>query len=138
MPDIPDEALVTARRDTAAAGVSRGAAQPRDATPRQALVPSNRQQILREVVAQGGQIPYWHGRYPMEVLDWGLEADPLWTHSTAPNDRVVEMSRDASRGTYLCETCWDAMTDQVVPGSLTATGLDEARCAGCQTPPHEL
>jgi hypothetical protein len=39
--------------------------------------------------------------------------------------------RDASRGACLCETCFDAMTDLVLPGDWTATGLEEACCAGC-------
>ena len=39
--------------------------------------------------------------------------------------------RDAARGALLCETCFDAMTDQVLPAAQTATGLDEACCAAC-------
>jgi hypothetical protein len=44
---------------------------------------------------------------------------------------AVDHLRDASRGSRICETCWDAMTDLVLPGDWTATGLDEACCAGC-------
>jgi hypothetical protein len=44
---------------------------------------------------------------------------------------LEDMLRDSSRGAMLCETCWDAMTDFVLPGDWTATGLDEACCAGC-------
>ena len=42
-----------------------------------------------------------------------------------------DILRDGSRGARLCETCWDAMTDQVLPSDQTATGLEEACCAAC-------
>jgi hypothetical protein len=44
---------------------------------------------------------------------------------------LEDMLRDSSRGAMLCETCWDAMTDLVLSGAWTTTGLDEACCAGC-------
>lgn len=56
---------------------------------------------------------------------------PQFNQSATPASRDAEGRREASRGTLLCETCWDAMTDQVLPGTRTATGLDEACCAGC-------
>lgn len=39
--------------------------------------------------------------------------------------------RDASHGQYLCETCWDAMTDTVIEAGQSNTGLAEAKCAAC-------
>ena len=48
---------------------------------------------------------------------------------SAPSPEDVQ--RDASRGARICETCFDAMTDLVLSGEWTATGLEEACCAGC-------
>lgn len=45
---------------------------------------------------------------------------------------MADLSRSASRGSLLCEQCWDAMTDLVIPASETATGLEEACCEACQ------
>ncbi len=39
--------------------------------------------------------------------------------------------RDDARGPYLCETCFDAQTPRVLPGTHTATELDEACCLAC-------
>lgn len=39
--------------------------------------------------------------------------------------------RDASRGRFLCEVCFDASTDQILPAGQSPTGLEMAWC-GCE------
>lgn len=41
-------------------------------------------------------------------------------------------SRDSSIGRYLCEVCYDAMTDQELSGADSPTGLAMAMCETCQ------
>jgi hypothetical protein len=45
-----------------------------------------------------------------------------WTHA---------LPRDVDRGTYLCEGCFDCMTDDVLPAALSPTGVDMAWCPRC-------
>lgn len=37
-----------------------------------------------------------------------------------------------SQGHYLCEGCWDQMTDEVLPADQSPTGLDMGYCHACQ------
>ncbi len=39
----------------------------------------------------------------------------------------TQASQDGLRGGYLCETCFDAMTDDIV----TIDGLEQAQCQAC-------
>lgn len=42
-----------------------------------------------------------------------------------------EAQREQARGRYLCETCFDAMTDMVLMSVDTETGREEAICDAC-------
>jgi hypothetical protein len=39
-----------------------------------------------------------------------------------------------STGRYLCERCFDAMTNTILPASQSETGDEIAVCAGCLSP----
>ncbi len=49
------------------------------------LIPVPR--IIRHIVIAGGKVladepnPYWHKKYPIEILDWGMETDHPWGQS---------------------------------------------------------
>jgi hypothetical protein len=51
-----------------------------------AVLRSKRRKI-RHVVVAGGTVlvdepnPYWHGMYPIDILDWGMESDHAWGQS---------------------------------------------------------
>lgn len=38
---------------------------------------------------------------------------------------------EGARGQYLCELCFDVMTDQVLPAEQSETGMEMACCAAC-------
>lgn len=59
------------------------------------------------------------------------EAARLVVSSYVPLDDLVEATRDTSRGALLCEMCFDAMTDQVLPAERSETGGEMACCAAC-------
>jgi hypothetical protein len=40
--------------------------------------------------------------------------------------------RDVATGTFLCEVCYDAMTDQELPADKSPTGMAMAVCEACQ------
>jgi hypothetical protein len=41
------------------------------------------------------------------------------------------MSETEPRGQYLCEVCFDTMTDTVLPASESPTGMEMAQCLAC-------
>ena len=61
----------------------------------QPILKSTRRQI-RHVVVAGGKVlvdepnPYWHGQYPIEVLDWGVENEHLWGTSEIKHLRSAQ------------------------------------------------
>lgn len=70
-------------------------------------------------------------------LRHALASDESPVYGCSPSQIIFDeavTSSDASTGAYLCETCFDAMTDLVLPAAHTATGQEEACCAGCWPP----
>jgi hypothetical protein len=61
----------------------------------QPIVKATRRQIRHVVVAGGAVLvdeknPYWHGLYPIEVLDWGVETEHLWGTSEVKQLRSAQ------------------------------------------------
>jgi hypothetical protein len=45
---------------------------------------------------------------------------------------LYDQQRDLSTGTFLCEICFDAMTDTVLSPTRSPTGIEIAVCEACQ------
>lgn len=58
------------------------------------MVPAKR--MIRHVVSAGGRVlvdqpnPYWHGHYPHEILDWGMELEHPWGQSDVKQFRRIQ------------------------------------------------
>ena len=76
----------------------------------------------REIIADMERQRLARGVFDAREVDMGA----------SPADNAADALRDASHGQYLCETCWDAMTDLVVDAHRSGTGLAMARCEVCQ------
>ena len=66
-----------------------------------------------------------------ELVVW-YHADVGYCLLPVAEARRREVERGDSRGRYLCEACFDVLTDAVLPAEASPTGMEMAICPACQ------
>jgi hypothetical protein len=83
---------------------------------------------IRHVVVAGGTVlvdepnPYWHGQYPIDILDWGIETDHIWGQSEIRQLRTAQEALNRLASQILRNT--NLLNNFIVKGDHNALDAD--------------
>ena len=84
---------------------------------------------IRHVVTAGGVVladeanPYWHQRYPIEVLDWGMEVEGIWGQSEIRQLRAAQEALNRLASQILRNT--SLLNNFIVQGDYNALDAEQ-------------
>mgnify|MGYP003393760889 CR=1 FL=1 len=84
---------------------------------------------IRHVVVAGGVVlvdepnPYWHGHYPIDVLEWGMETDHLWGQSEIKQLRASQEALNRLASQILRNTT--LLNNFIIKGDHNALDADQ-------------
>lgn len=131
---VPDMRHVTPTRHATATGTTLSWGDSADVIPLQNcdMTAHNGETCIDGLptLLNGGTITVTFTSIPMTPLD--EDAGVARTIWLPPDLHAAVQDEDIVQGHYLCEQCFDAMTDDVLLAAESPTGLDMAQCARCR------